>query len=78
MKRRKLGPKALRRMDQASRARKLAEMSHPLIAELYLTHAQICEAGGAPNAVDGARHGDGDTATGPRIRVPGDRSGLQS
>lgn len=48
MKRRKLGAKALRRLDQAQRARKLAEMSHPLIAELYLTHAQICEAQRAP------------------------------
>lgn len=76
MKRRKFGPKALRRMHQASRARKLAEMSHALIAELYLTHARICEAGGAPNAVEEAVTGRRYRG-GPRIRVAGDRSGLQ-
>ena len=52
MKRRKLGPKALRRMDQAMRARRLAEMSNPLVADLYLAHAQICEAQNAPTRRD--------------------------
>lgn len=40
---RKLAPKAMRLKRQIERARKLAEMSNPLVAELYSAHAKLCE-----------------------------------
>jgi hypothetical protein len=39
---RKLSPKALGSESRLKRARKLADASLPLVAELYLAHMQAC------------------------------------
>ncbi|WP_119271645.1 hypothetical protein [Taklimakanibacter deserti] len=41
---RKLAPKQWRLRRQIARARKLASVSSPPVAELYDIHAQLCEA----------------------------------
>ncbi|WP_162914111.1 hypothetical protein [Taklimakanibacter lacteus] len=41
---RKFDPKTLRVDDQIARARKLAAISVPMVAELYLSHIEFCEA----------------------------------
>ena len=43
MGRRKLPPKKLRLISQIERAHLLAEEAEPLVADLYLIHAHICE-----------------------------------
>jgi hypothetical protein len=39
-----LSPKSLGSETRTGRARKLADASPPLVADLYLAHLQVCEA----------------------------------
>lgn len=45
---RKLSPKALGLESRLKRARKLADVSLPLVAELYVAHMQACAANENP------------------------------